>query len=221
MTAEVEKLIKEDLQRRFPGEYQVNKTPPPQAYSWAREPGRPGEEKDEEYIGYGDVIIDVGGRKPSTRNTKTPGLLNMNEPKDQGMLEDPVYRHYARIAAWEMPLLAQFVKKFEPPKADEVLRWRYTTYMGEQHLAEKKVVVEFSPADLDELTDGQRLKLKKLAGPRYNPETDIIKMSCENYENQAQNKRYLGDLINSMIKEAKVGTTITVIRRKILTVAER
>lgn len=76
--------------------------------------------------------------------------------------------------------------------------------MGEFHPAEKKVVVELSPRDLP-LTEPQQLKLKKLAGPRFNPETEIVRMSCEMFENQAQNKRYLGDLVEKLIAEAKVG----------------
>lgn len=75
--------------------------------------------------------------------------------------------------------------------------------MGEQHPAEKKVVVEFTPEDIPDLTAAQRLKFKKLAGVRYNPETQIIKMSSEMFDTQAQNKRYLGDLVDSLIKEAK------------------
>lgn len=75
--------------------------------------------------------------------------------------------------------------------------------MGEFHPAEKKVVVQFCPNDLG-LTEQQQSKLAKLAGPRYNPETGIIKMSCEMFEHQAQNKRYLGDLVETMIAEAKV-----------------
>jgi hypothetical protein len=98
---------------------------------------------------------------------------------------------------------SEFAKPFEPPTKDQVLRFRYTTYMGELHPAEKKVVVEFCPKDLD-LTSAQQLKLDKLAGARYNPEKDIIHMSCEQFEHQAQNKRYLGDLIGNMITEAKV-----------------
>ncbi|KAK2612325.1 37S ribosomal protein S24, mitochondrial [Conoideocrella luteorostrata] len=111
-------------------------------------------------------------------------------------------RHYARLAAWEMPLLAKFAKPFVPPKEDEVLRWRYTTYMGESHPAERKVVVQFAPSDL-KLTTVQTEKLKKLAGPRYNPETEIIKMSCESYEHQAQNKLYLTNLVDDLIVAAK------------------
>ncbi len=76
--------------------------------------------------------------------------------------------------------------------------------MGEQHPAEKKVVMEFSPADMPDLTPIQREKLKKLVGVRYNPEKDIVKMSCEMFENQAQNKRYLGDLVDDLLKEARV-----------------
>ena len=77
--------------------------------------------------------------------------------------------------------------------------------MGEFHPADRKVVVEFSPADLTVLTPAQQLKLKKLAGARYNPEKDIVKISCERFEHQAQNKRYLGDLVDKMITMAKVG----------------
>lgn len=75
--------------------------------------------------------------------------------------------------------------------------------MGETHPAEKKIVVEFCTRDLPDLTDAQRIKLIKLVGPRYNPETDIVKMSCEMFETQAQNKRYLGDLVNTLMAEAK------------------
>ncbi|KAG8427982.1 37S ribosomal protein S24, mitochondrial [Metarhizium acridum] len=111
-------------------------------------------------------------------------------------------RHYARLAAWEMPLLTKFAKPFVPPKENEVLRWRYTTYMGESHPAERKVVVQFAPDDL-KLTPVQTAKLKKLVGPRYNPETELVKMSCESYEHQAQNKRYLTGLVDDLIAAAK------------------
>lgn len=97
----------------------------------------------------------------------------------------------------------EFAKPFEPPTVDMPLRFRYTTYMGEQHPAEKKVVVEFCTLDMRDLTPVQRSKLRKLAGVRYNPETDIVRMSCEMFPSQAQNKRYLGDLINDMLREAK------------------
>ncbi|EDN94923.1 hypothetical protein SS1G_10798 [Sclerotinia sclerotiorum 1980 UF-70] len=51
------------------------------------------------------------------------------------------------------------------------------------------------------------LRFRKLVGTRLNPETDIVKMSCEMYPSQAQNKRYLGDLVDSLLAEAKTGDT--------------
>ena len=133
-------------------------------------------------------------------------------------------REYARIAAWEMPLLSsvfssilspdnpkltssvELTKPFTPPSKEKPLRFRYTTYMGETHPAAKKIVVEFCTRDLPDLTEAQRIKLIKLVGVRYNPETDIIKMSSEMFETQAQNKRYLGDLVDTLMIEAKDST---------------
>lgn len=74
--------------------------------------------------------------------------------------------------------------------------------MGEAHPAERKVVLQFAPDDL-KLSAVQTDKLKKLAGARYNPETELIKMSSDSYEHQAQNKRYLSDLANGLIVAAK------------------
>jgi small subunit ribosomal protein S35 len=74
--------------------------------------------------------------------------------------------------------------------------------MGEQHPASRKVVVEFDPADLS-LSPSHAQNLIKLAGVRYNPTSKLIKMSCEDHETQAQNKRYLGDTIKRLIAKAK------------------
>lgn len=79
--------------------------------------------------------------------------------------------------------------------------------MGEQHPAEPKVVVELASKDLTpkHLTEAQRQTFLKLVGTRYNPQTDIVRMSSEQFGSRAQNKRYLADLVNSLIKEAKTG----------------
>lgn len=100
-------------------------------------------------------------------------------------------------------MVIEYASPFEPPKVNQPLRFRYTSYMGEYHPAEKKVVVEFSPKDFG-LTEDQQLKLKKLAGPRYNPEKETIKMSCESFEHQAQNKRHLAELVEKLVAEARV-----------------
>ncbi|OAL39620.1 hypothetical protein AYO20_01017 [Fonsecaea nubica] len=119
-------------------------------------------------------------------------------------------RQYTRVIAWDMPLLqrkspSEFAKPFTPPTEATPLRFRYTTYMGEHHPAARKVVVQFCSKDLPNLTEKQRLKLLKLVGPRYNPDTDVVKMSCETYEAPAQNKRYLGDLVKKLLDEARNG----------------
>jgi len=77
--------------------------------------------------------------------------------------------------------------------------------MGESHPADKKIVLEFCTADLP-LTPAQRLKLVKLVGVRYDPQKDIVKMSCEMFESPAQNKRYLGDLVDTLMLEARSAT---------------
>ncbi|KAF2674687.1 hypothetical protein BT63DRAFT_366832 [Microthyrium microscopicum] len=112
-------------------------------------------------------------------------------------------RQYARYMVWELPLLSKLAKPFTPPAAEQLLRFRYTTYMGEKHPSESKVVVDFSPSKVPDLTSIQRSKLIKLAGARYNPSTDIIKISCESFDTAAQNKRYLGDLVEQLLTHAR------------------
>ena len=100
-------------------------------------------------------------------------------------------------------MLGSLSKPFTPPAQATPLRWRYTTYMGEMHPAAKKVVVEFAPADLPNLNEKQRLKLVKLVGARWNPDKEIVRMSCESFETQAQNKRFLGETIAKLLAEAR------------------
>ncbi|ORX91670.1 mitochondrial ribosomal subunit protein-domain-containing protein [Clohesyomyces aquaticus] len=111
-------------------------------------------------------------------------------------------RHYARMAAWELPLLSQLARPFELPTAKTPFRFRYTSYLGDSHPSVNKVVVEFSASDIP-LSPVQKSKLIKLSGPRYNPSTDIIKLSCELYDTQDQNKRWLGDKISVLLAEVK------------------
>jgi len=162
--------------------------------------------------------VQEGGRLDSFSKQ---GLMSMGDEAEEEPFEDEPYegnditslahgeleqhreiREYARIAAWEMPLLAKFAKPFELPTEARPLRFRYTTYMGEQHPAENKVVVEFCTADLP-LKPAERLKLIKLLGARYNPLKDLVKMSCESFDTQAQNKRYLGDLVEKLVATAR------------------
>ncbi|KAF1911509.1 mitochondrial ribosomal subunit protein-domain-containing protein [Ampelomyces quisqualis] len=116
-------------------------------------------------------------------------------------------REYNRLTAWDLPLLSQLAKPFTPPTSAHPFRFRYTSYLGESHPAINKVVVEFDPTDLS-LPDHSLFKLIKLAGPRYNPSTSVIKLSCEKFDTQAQNKRYLGETITTLVAEAKDTTDL-------------
>ncbi|MCJ1250421.1 37S ribosomal protein S24, mitochondrial [Trapelia coarctata] len=111
-------------------------------------------------------------------------------------------REYARIAAWEMPLLSKLATPFEPPTSSTPLRFRHTSYLGETHPAANKIVLEFTTADLP-LKPSERLILIKLLGVRYDPQKDLAKLSCEMFETAAQNKRYLGDLVDTLMSEAR------------------
>lgn len=75
--------------------------------------------------------------------------------------------------------------------------------MGEKHPAENKVVLEFTTRDL-KLSEVSQRKFIKLCGKRYNPEKDLVHMSCEMFETQAQNKRYLSDQLDRLLEESNV-----------------
>jgi small subunit ribosomal protein S35 len=116
-------------------------------------------------------------------------------------------RELMRLAAWEMPLLSRLAKPFEPPNlAASPLRWRYTTYFGDPHPASRKVVVEFRVSDL-KLEPKAALKLKKLAGVRYNPGTKSVRLGSDSFDTQARNKRFLADTIEKLVREANDTST--------------
>lgn len=114
-----------------------------------------------------------------------------------------VQREYNRVAAYELPQLSKYATPYRPISKDQVLQFRYTTYMGEKHPGESKVIVTFKTNDLTDLDDKQRHKLRLLAGTRYDHETDIVKISSQIYPQSAQNVRYLGEIIRDLLAEAK------------------
>lgn len=159
-----------------------------------------------------DPDLDQLSRQPGVKYTLTTepdrDLAKYN-PADLSSLahreleQHRELREMVRLAAWEMPLLGPLSRPFEHPQKDHVLRWRYTTYMGESHPAARKVVVTFNPHRMPDMEAKQVQKLLKLAGPRYDPAKRQVKMSCESFETAAQNKRYLADTIGRLVAEAK------------------
>lgn len=112
-------------------------------------------------------------------------------------------RFYNRLAAYELPLLAQYRQTYNKPSVKtHPVTYRYTTYIGEEHPNSRKVVLSVKTKDL-ELNEKELHKLRLLAKTRYDHTTDILKMSSERYSEPAQNARYLGDVLKRLIKEAK------------------
>lgn len=107
--------------------------------------------------------------------------------------------------------LLEFARPFRPPSRYEVLRFRYTSYLGVDHPSQKKVVMTFTVRNLrhalqadSRINDAWEHKFKLLCGPRYNFETDMVHMSCDQYPYPAQNKRWLSDKLDEMIQLATV-----------------
>lgn len=158
-----------------------------------------------------DAALDALTQQPGVTYTTTEeheDLSRIDESNMSALAHRELEQHrelreMVRLAAWEMPLLSQYSTPFQPPREEQILKWRYTTYLGEIHPAARKVVVEFQPEKIPDLTPAQLSKLLKIAGPRYNPSTKTIKMSNESFETQAQNKRYLAETIDKLIAECK------------------
>lgn len=100
-----------------------------------------------------------------------------------------------------------FAKPFEPPAENQILKFKSHTYLGEGHPVERKVVLSVKVNDL-KLNDTERHKLLLLCGPRYNVNTDELTLSSEKFPLRKQNKKYLRDLLDKLLTEAKVSRWI-------------
>lgn len=102
------------------------------------------------------------------------------------------------------PFIA-FAKPFVPPTSDQILKFKSHTYLGEGHPVERKVVLSVKVADL-KLSNTERHKFLLLAGPRYHVDTDELILSSEKFPHRKQNKKYVRDTLDALLKESKVRT---------------
>ncbi|PRT56543.1 37S ribosomal protein S24, mitochondrial [Wickerhamiella sorbophila] len=116
--------------------------------------------------------------------------------------EHRTYREFVRLAAYTLPQLSEFATEYRRPAKNENLKFKHYTFVGESHPAERKVVLTFSP-DSTGLGEKQLHKLKLLAGPRYDPDRNEIKISSDRFPEQAQNKRYLGYVYSRLVQTAQ------------------
>ncbi|KAG1046738.1 hypothetical protein G6F43_010790 [Rhizopus delemar] len=111
-------------------------------------------------------------------------------------------RQYLRKTEFELPKLNVYAKPFEAPSSDQILKFKTHTYLGEGHPVERKVVLSVKVDDL-KLNDTEKHKFLLLSGPRYNVDTQELVMSSERFPKRQQNKKFLIDNLNKLIKEAK------------------
>lgn len=137
-------------------------------------------------------------------NTKDVLLEDMTSLTLDELHEHRELRKYYRKIVYELPNLSEFTKEFKPLNTDQILQFRYTTYFGEEHPSASKVVLEVDIRKLG-LVENQLTKLMKLAGPRVNHDTFLLKMSSERFTDPAQNKKYLSDLLDKLVHEARTG----------------
>ncbi|KAL1925282.1 mitochondrial 37S ribosomal protein mS35 [Calcarisporiella thermophila] len=111
-------------------------------------------------------------------------------------------RSYLRKAKYEIPTLEKYRQEFVPPKPSQIICLKTHNYMGESHPVERKVVATIKVDSLG-LTPVERHKFLLLCGPRYNPEKEEVCFSCERFPYQSQNRKYVSDLVERLLAEAK------------------
>lgn len=112
-------------------------------------------------------------------------------------------RFYNRLAAYELPLLAQYRQPYRKLSAKtHPVQYRFTTYLGEDHPNACKVVLRVKTKDLG-LNAKELHKFRLLAKTRYDHLTDVFKMSSDKFPEAAQNTRYLNDVFMKLLKESK------------------
>ncbi|KAF0560685.1 mitochondrial ribosomal subunit protein-domain-containing protein [Gigaspora margarita] len=153
-------------------------------------------------------------RRPgsSAKREKEFDLEMLNEYRFDGMtkpgydilLAQSEIRKYLRKAEYELPQLTKFAEAFKPPSSDKILCFKTMYYIGEDHPLQNKVVMTVKEKDLP-LTKEQLHKFKVLCGPRFNGKGKF-KFSCEKFPHQAQNKKYLSDLMDRLLDESRNDT---------------
>ncbi|KAJ2742764.1 37S ribosomal protein S24, mitochondrial [Coemansia sp. BCRC 34301] len=112
-------------------------------------------------------------------------------------------RRYVRQMKFEHPTLVEYAKPFQPPPASHILRFERSITMGERHLpSDRKVLLRVQVAQLG-LAGPELHKFVLLAGSRYNPITDELKMSESREPSSLLNKRRLANTLSALISEAK------------------
>ncbi|CAG8432737.1 7064_t:CDS:2 [Diversispora eburnea] len=126
---------------------------------------------------------------------------SMTKPGYEILLAQAEIRKYLRKIKYELPQLEKFANPFNPPKKDQILCFKRMYYIGEEHPLQNKVVMTVELDDLP-LTEDQKRKFILLCGTRFDG-SKTFKFSSEKFPHLTQNKRYLSDLMDRLLKEAQ------------------
>ncbi|CAI4055575.1 hypothetical protein SUVC_02G3000 [Saccharomyces uvarum] len=148
--------------------------------------------------------IDIKGGTVGRDNSLRPFMFDELPSQSQELVaQHREQRFYNRLAAYELPLLAQYRQEYKRPSSKtHPVTYRYTNYVGEEHPNSRKVVLSVKTEDLG-LEAKSLHKFRVLARSRYDHITDIFKMSSDRFENASQNARYLHDILQKLLAESK------------------
>lgn len=148
--------------------------------------------------------IDIKGGTVNRDDSLRPFMFDELPSQAQELVaQHREQRFYNRLAAYELPLLAQYRQEYKRPSAKtHPVTYRYTNYVGEEHPNSRKVVLSVKTEDLNLETKSLH-KFRVLARSRYDHITDIFKMSSDKFENASQNARYLHDILQKLLAESK------------------
>jgi small subunit ribosomal protein S35 len=97
----------------------------------------------------------------------------------------------------------EFAEEFIPPSPTSILCFKNSYYIGESSPIQNKVVLTIELHSIKALlTQKQLHKFVLLCGPRFNGIE--FKFSCDKFPHANQNKKYLSDLVDKLLEEAKV-----------------
>ncbi|CAI7206283.1 BAD_collapsed_G0010500.mRNA.1.CDS.1 [Saccharomyces cerevisiae] len=148
--------------------------------------------------------IDIKGGNVNRDNSLRPFMFDELPSQAQELVaQHREQRFYNRLAAYELPLLAQYRQEYKRPSPEShPVTYRYTSYVGEEHPNSRKVVLSVKTKELG-LEEKSLHKFRILARSRYDHTTDIFKMSSDKFEHASQNARYLHDILQRLLAESK------------------
>jgi len=126
----------------------------------------------------------------------------MTKPGFDILLAQQEVRNYLRKTKFELPQLSKFAEEFIPPPPTSILCFKNSYYIGEPSPIQNKVVLTIGFYLMKALlTQKQLHKFVVLCGPRFNGIE--FKFSCDKFPHANQNKKYLSDLLDKLLEEAK------------------